>query len=60
MVVLSYPLWQASYSGDPAIVGKQIELNGRKRTVIGVMPKALRVSVGAVSALGAARAFPTK
>ena len=39
VVVLSYALWQANYSGDAAIIGKQIELNGRKRTVIGVMPK---------------------
>jgi putative ABC transport system permease protein len=39
VVVLSYGLWQADYSGDPAVIGKQIELNGRKRTVVGVMPK---------------------
>ena len=40
VVVLSYGLWQANYASDPAVIGKEIELNGRKRTVIGVMPKA--------------------
>ena len=38
-VVLSYPLWQRRFAGDPAIIGKQIPIDGRSYTVIGVMPK---------------------
>jgi putative ABC transport system permease protein len=38
VVVISQGLWQSRFGGDPAILGKQVELNGRKRTVVGVMP----------------------
>ena len=39
VVILGNALWQAQFAGDRDIVGKQIELNGRKRTVVGVLPK---------------------
>jgi putative ABC transport system permease protein len=39
VVLLSESLWQAAFAGDAGIIGRQIELNGRKRTVVGVMPK---------------------
>ena len=38
VVVLSNGLWRDRFAGDPNILGRQLELNGRKRTVIGVMP----------------------
>ena len=38
-VVLSYSLWQTRFTGDPAIVGKSIELARKPITVIGVAPK---------------------
>jgi putative ABC transport system permease protein len=38
VVVLSHALWQTNFGGDPAVVGRAIELNGQKRTVVGVMP----------------------
>ena len=37
-VVLSYGLWQRRYAGDPAIIGKKIQLNGRPYDVLGIMP----------------------
>jgi predicted permease len=37
-VILSDALWKRSFGGDDAIVGKQIDVQGRKRTVVGVMP----------------------
>ena len=39
VVVLSYSLWKTRYAGDPAIVGKTIEIARHPVTVIGVAPK---------------------
>ena len=38
VVILSYALWQRRFAGDPTIIGKQLDVSGVKRTVIGVMP----------------------
>jgi predicted permease len=38
-VVLSYSLWKSRYAGDPAIVGKTIEIARHPVTVIGVAPE---------------------
>ena len=38
-VLLSDALWTRQYGADPSIVGKEVVINGRKREVIGVMPK---------------------
>ena len=37
-VVLSHELWLHRFGGDPAAIGRSIELNGLSYTVIGVMP----------------------
>jgi predicted permease len=38
-VLVSYPLWQRRFGGDPQILGKSLTLNGESYTVTGVMPK---------------------
>jgi putative ABC transport system permease protein len=38
-VILSYGLWQRRFGGDPGAIGKALESNGRKLTIVGVMPK---------------------
>lgn len=38
-VILSYRLWVRRFNRDPAVLGKQITLNGEGYTVVGVMPK---------------------
>jgi putative ABC transport system permease protein len=38
VAVLSYKFWQRHYRGDPAIVGRTIQLTHKSYTVIGVMP----------------------
>jgi predicted permease len=39
VVLMSYELWQRSFGGDPAVVGKRIDIQGRPRTVLGIMPQ---------------------
>src|SRR5687767_8232343 len=41
VVVLSYPLWQSRYGGDPNILNREILLDGQKHMVVGVMPAGL-------------------
>jgi predicted permease len=38
VVLLEYPYWKRQFAGDPAIVGKEIDLNGSPVTVVGVLP----------------------
>ena len=38
LAVLSYGYWRARFGADPGIVGKQIVVNGRALTIIGVSP----------------------
>ena len=38
-VVLSYGYWHRRFGGRPAVLGEQYSINGRLRTVIGVLPR---------------------
>jgi len=39
VAVLSHALWQTRYGGDRQIITRDIQLDGEKYTVVGVMPK---------------------
>ena len=42
VAVIGYHLWQIRYGSDPAILGKAIELDQRRYTIVGVMPADFR------------------
>ena len=42
VVVLSYAFWQGRFAGDPAAIGRKIELDARQYTIVGVMPPSFR------------------
>jgi predicted permease len=41
-VVLSYAYWKKRFNLDPSIVGRQIKVNGRSATIVGVAPETFR------------------
>ena len=38
-IVLSYGLWQSAFGGDPAIVDREVRIDGQTYTIVGVMPQ---------------------
>jgi putative ABC transport system permease protein len=36
--IVSYGLWQQRYGGDPALIGRNISLNGETYPVVGILP----------------------
>lgn len=38
VVVLSHGLWQRRWAGDPTVIGRELQLDGRPFTVVGVAP----------------------
>jgi putative ABC transport system permease protein len=43
VVILSEALWQSRFGADPKVLGRELVLDGRRHTVVGVMP-ALQVA----------------
>ena len=39
VLVLGYSYWQKRFGGDPGVIGKQVRVNGKQATIIGVVPK---------------------
>jgi predicted permease len=39
VAVLGHRFWRRQFGGDPGVVGRELLLNGRLRTVVGIMPK---------------------
>lgn len=49
VAILGHALWEERFGGDPAIVGRDIVLNGRPVTVVGVAPAGFRGLTGGAS-----------
>jgi putative ABC transport system permease protein len=39
VIILTYGLWKSRFGGHPSAVGRQVNLNGKPYTIIGVTPK---------------------
>ncbi len=46
VVVLSYHFWQQHFLGDPSVVGRMIDLDGRACSVVGILPEGHRSLAG--------------
>ena len=47
VVVIGYGLWKRAFGSDPKIVGRELNLAGRKCTLLGVMPPGSKFPVAA-------------
>ncbi len=43
VAVLGYGLWQTRYGGDPAVVGRRLQLDDQPVEIVGVMPEGFRL-----------------
>ena len=43
VIVINHGLWQRRFGGDPAVIGRAVQVNGRARTIIGVMPASFKL-----------------
>ena len=43
VIVISHGLWQRRFGGSAGILGQTVQVNGRARTIIGVMPAAFKL-----------------
>jgi predicted permease len=39
VAVVSYGFWQRRFAGDAGFLGKSVQMNGKKYTVVGIMPR---------------------
>jgi putative ABC transport system permease protein len=39
VAIISHTLWDRTFGQDPAVIGRQVKLNGRSFTIVGVTPK---------------------
>jgi predicted permease len=46
VAVLSYSFWRQHFGGDPSVVGRTLNLDGRMCTVVGILPEHHRTLIG--------------
>jgi putative ABC transport system permease protein len=43
VILLGHDVWQRRFGADPSVVGRSIQVNGRARVVVGVMPAGFKL-----------------
>ncbi|HEX3470993.1 MAG TPA: ABC transporter permease [Silvibacterium sp.] len=51
-VVLTYGLWKRAFGGDPNLLGRSITIDGKPRTVVGILPREFRLSHEVIPVIG--------
>ena len=51
VIVLSFEVWRQYFGGDAGAVGRQVKVDGRPYTIIGVMPAGFRYPISRVNAV---------
>jgi predicted permease len=46
VVVLHHRFWRKHFNGDPSVIGRLIDLDGRAYTILGVLPESYRTLIG--------------
>jgi predicted permease len=46
VVILADSMWRSRFAGDPGIVGRMLDINAERYTVVGVLPPEFRLPVG--------------
>ena len=47
VVVIAASLWQRQFGGDPALIGRTLNVNNRQCTIVGILPKTFNFPAGA-------------
>lgn len=45
VALIGYDLWQSYFASDPDVIGKQTNVNGVRRTIVGVMPENFQIAL---------------
>ncbi|HZD51255.1 MAG TPA: ABC transporter permease [Silvibacterium sp.] len=51
-IVLTYGLWERAFGGDPNLLGQNITIDGKPRTVVGILPREFRLSHEVIPVIG--------
>jgi predicted permease len=52
--VLSYPMWERRFAGDPHVLGKSLTINGKLHQIVGILPKGFSLPREVLPTLGGA------
>ena len=58
VMVIGYAFWQRHFGGDPAAVGRTFEMNGKRFSIVGVLPRGFEYPRGAEVWVPALPDFP--
>ena len=46
VAIMAASLWQRRFVGDPALIGRTLNINGRQHTIVGILPNTFQFPTG--------------